>query len=318
MGCIKLNILDEQYKKTEIKVSYRREKLTSNFCGVDAGKYLLHGQVISEYRQDWKLDTIPRYLFSGKEVDAESGMSYFEARYFDPSHMIFISPDPMFEKYFWVSRYAYCSNNPINRIDPTGKEDYEMDIKGQKMTVVPNTQGTPDRIILKKENGESVISNEYENGTIKMNDKMSGEGQSTFSVKSNSEGAEIFKFLADNGTGKEFGLVTTREHGSTITTNYEDNTVGVTRIASDLSKEGQKIHQIIHNHPGNSMPSGFDVGDTFGDKQSIDYFSSSIGLTWNYVYHSNTNSLIEYNAKDIKRSWSWDAIFPSSKFQLTR
>ena len=32
MGCVKLHILDEQYKSTELKVSYINKKLTSNFC----------------------------------------------------------------------------------------------------------------------------------------------------------------------------------------------------------------------------------------------------------------------------------------------
>jgi hypothetical protein len=31
MGCVKLHILDEQYKKTELQVSYSNKKLTSNF-----------------------------------------------------------------------------------------------------------------------------------------------------------------------------------------------------------------------------------------------------------------------------------------------
>lgn len=34
----------------------------------------------------------------------------------------FTSRDPMFEKYFWISPYAYCVNNPVNVIDPTGKD----------------------------------------------------------------------------------------------------------------------------------------------------------------------------------------------------
>jgi hypothetical protein len=36
---------------------------------------------------------------------------------------MFISKDPLFEKYPWMSPYAYCSNNPVNRIDPTGMSD---------------------------------------------------------------------------------------------------------------------------------------------------------------------------------------------------
>jgi hypothetical protein len=32
MGCIKLHILDEQYERAELKVSYRKKELNSNFC----------------------------------------------------------------------------------------------------------------------------------------------------------------------------------------------------------------------------------------------------------------------------------------------
>jgi RHS repeat-associated protein len=60
-------------------------------------------------------------LFNAKELDEENGMYYYSARYYNPP--IFISRDPLFEKYPWMSPYAYCSNNPINRIDPTGMED---------------------------------------------------------------------------------------------------------------------------------------------------------------------------------------------------
>ena len=92
--------------------------------------YTPFGQVISEYRQDWKLDTIPRFLFSAKELDEESGMYYFEARYLKDGG--FISRDKLFEKNFFMSPYAYCGNNPVSRIDPTGM-DWE-DTDGKPVT----------------------------------------------------------------------------------------------------------------------------------------------------------------------------------------
>ena len=60
------------------------------------------------------------YLFNAKELDEESGMYYYSARYYAPP--TFISRDPLFEKYFWMSPYAYCNNNPVNLIDPDGEE----------------------------------------------------------------------------------------------------------------------------------------------------------------------------------------------------
>ena len=83
--------------------------------------YAPFGQILSEYRADWMLDTIPRFLFSGKILDEESGLNYFEARYQDPKWGGFISRDPKFEKYWWISPYAYCANNPVKYIDPDGR-----------------------------------------------------------------------------------------------------------------------------------------------------------------------------------------------------
>ncbi len=63
---------------------------------------------------------LPKYAFNAKELDEETGMYYYEARYYAPP--VFTSRDPMFEKYFWMSPYAYCANNPVKYVDPTGKE----------------------------------------------------------------------------------------------------------------------------------------------------------------------------------------------------
>ena len=75
-------------------------------------------------------EVIPKYSFNAKELDEETRMYYFEARYYRAP--TFTSRDPLFEKYFWMSPYAYCANNPVKYIDPTGMiwEDAE----GNKIT----------------------------------------------------------------------------------------------------------------------------------------------------------------------------------------
>jgi RHS repeat-associated protein len=64
-----------------------------------------------------------RYKFCGKERDEESGLYYYGMRYYSPWTCRFISVDPMAATYPMKTPYHYCSNNPINNIDPTGAED---------------------------------------------------------------------------------------------------------------------------------------------------------------------------------------------------
>ena len=64
----------------------------------------------------------PRYTFSGKERDEETGFSYFGARYYNPDLSIWLSVDPMAAKYPSLSPYVYCGNNPVRLVDPDGKE----------------------------------------------------------------------------------------------------------------------------------------------------------------------------------------------------
>ena len=44
----------------------------------------------------------------------------YVARGMYPAIMRFMTPDPLAEKYYSISSYAYCANNPIKFIDPTG------------------------------------------------------------------------------------------------------------------------------------------------------------------------------------------------------
>ncbi len=46
----------------------------------------------------------------------------FGARYYDPELCRWTSVDPMAEKYYGISPYGYCNDNPISFIDPTSTD----------------------------------------------------------------------------------------------------------------------------------------------------------------------------------------------------
>ena len=62
------------------------------------------------------------HTFSAKERDTETGYSYFGARYYSSDLSIWLSVDPMSDKYPSLSPYVYCANNPIKLVDPNGEE----------------------------------------------------------------------------------------------------------------------------------------------------------------------------------------------------
>jgi RHS repeat-associated protein len=70
------------------------------------------------------------YLFNGKEKDSETGYNYFGARYYDSENISWLSVDPLSDKYPNLSPYAYCANNPVNLVDPDGRDVWLADKEG--------------------------------------------------------------------------------------------------------------------------------------------------------------------------------------------
>ncbi|MDD6583067.1 MAG: hypothetical protein PUF10_10405 [Bacteroidales bacterium] len=54
------------------------------------------------------------------------------ARHYHPTLSIWLSVDPMADKYPGVSPYAYCANNPVVLKDPDGRDWVEREVEGRK------------------------------------------------------------------------------------------------------------------------------------------------------------------------------------------
>ena len=71
------------------------------------------------------------YLYCGKEFQTFFDLPFYDSgARFQRNDGIFLSIDPLAEKYYGISPYAYCSGDPINRVDPEGMIDRKMLIKG--------------------------------------------------------------------------------------------------------------------------------------------------------------------------------------------
>jgi RHS repeat-associated protein len=58
-------------------------------------------------------------LFQGRELDAETGLYYYRARYYSPRLGRFISHDPM-DYVDGMNMYQFVRGNPVNWVDPFG------------------------------------------------------------------------------------------------------------------------------------------------------------------------------------------------------
>ncbi len=82
-------------------------------------EYIPYGEIFVEERNS-QFST--NFLFNAKELDNETGLYYYGARYLDPTGAMWLSVDPLFEKYAGMSPYNYCAGNPVKMVDPDGRE----------------------------------------------------------------------------------------------------------------------------------------------------------------------------------------------------
>lgn len=113
----------------------------------------------------WTDDRIGEpYLFTQKELDAESGLQYFHARYFTGLLGRFVSVDrtelkPELPQ--TLNSYSYVSNQPLRQVDPTGNWGIFVGIGGalglQKLRDVGKGYGAEVGLYLGKESTNSSV-----------------------------------------------------------------------------------------------------------------------------------------------------------------
>lgn len=96
--------------------TYSQTLSTATYCGTFC-RYSSSG---IDPRKGWRTP-LDKNRYS-EQRDAETGLSYFDARYYEPEMQnIWLSVDPMANKYPNMSPYNYCAWNPIKLVDEEGK-----------------------------------------------------------------------------------------------------------------------------------------------------------------------------------------------------
>ena len=104
--------------------------------------------------------TTQPYKYIGKELDRTHGLDWYDhgARHYDPITGRWNTMDKMCEKYYGISPYASCGDDPVNEVDPDGKDIYIVytdknghdwafrfsGFQGRKSITIPNNQFVKD------------------------------------------------------------------------------------------------------------------------------------------------------------------------------
>jgi RHS repeat-associated protein len=126
-NALKRILLPNGYIENGTYFFYAKDRLGNNVAVADATgavqqvtHYYPYGKPINGASSEQNLQP---YKYGGKEQETMMGLAQydFHARTLDYSYNIFTTQDPLAEKYYNISPYAYCANNPMRFIDPTGR-----------------------------------------------------------------------------------------------------------------------------------------------------------------------------------------------------
>ena len=190
--------------------------------------YMPYGEILSET----KTYSNP-YKFNGKELDTETGLAYYGARYYAPELSIWYGVDPLMEKYPNSSPYVFCAGNPVKYIDPDGRKITFVGAEKDKETVcniINESMGGFAKVTIPKR-GPMIIENTNK------------EGQSTdMQQKSINEWSKII-----NGEGD--AIINIHRNNPTILIgSYAKETIAkFKKCLSQILKKAKKEGLIEHN-----------------------------------------------------------------------
>jgi RHS repeat-associated protein len=124
-GLLKRILVDGGYIENGIYYFYLTDHLGNNRVIASAGGSIVQSNHYYPFGMSFTEGSTTSqqpYKYNGKELDTERGLNLYDysARYMDPALGRFSTVDPMAEKYYSISPYTYCANNPVRYVDLHG------------------------------------------------------------------------------------------------------------------------------------------------------------------------------------------------------
>jgi len=262
-------------------------------------EYIAFGEVLFEEHSS---SFSSPYLFNGKELDRETNLSYFGARYYDAKTSVWLNVDPLaaynptFEDEFYfdgdhngglynsrnLSSYGYCYQNPILFYDPNGKQSkfWTRTFGAVQMVggVVEAVVGGVGGVVTAETGigavvGYAILANGCDNTVTGFNQMITGENQTTLlhkGVKATATAAGANENTAENiATGADVATVA----------------LGGVGAAKSLSK-APKVAQEVQ---------GFSSFNAFKKV----YGTAGKDKAWHHIVEQNADNIAKFGAEKI-------------------
>ena len=199
------------------------------------------------------------YKYNGKEFEAMHGRHAYDygARFYDPLLPTWDRMDPLCEKYYHVSPYAYCANDPVNRIDVDGKRDYVVDADGNfyETTSIFKEIGIFfgfhfDDYVYRADNKKTPLAH-YPEGTI-LNLEKRGKDYTKFEITNQKYADDLFQKLIRNSDVEwsNSRLKKGNHSYNILITTYNDSEVSFEKTPlNDILQSGYSLIYLDHSHP---------------------------------------------------------------------
>jgi len=175
-----------------------------------------------------------RQKVNGKELDRMHGLDTYDygARQYNPVTARWDRVDPLCEKYYSISPYAYCANNPVKYLDIDGREIwihyYDKDGQEQSFQYTAGMQSNVDN-----STAQTIVAN------LNM-------------MYKNQSGAKVLDAILTNNTKYGFMQTDTHSDNGEGYLNPATNIVSLHDVNNTLSlaEETFHIYQSVNNQGG--------------------------------------------------------------------
>jgi len=207
-------------------------------------EYMPYGEVWIEQGKDDAGKT--PFRFTGKELDAETGLYYYGARYMDPKTARWLSADPALESYLPeapvseaarrrngalpgmggvfnvvnLAWYAYAANNPVKYVDPTGRDAGDKTI----YAITPTASAEISRANMLAESGAAYGNTPGLGGTIEGLDLSTYDCSSAMSAIAQKPYLSTAELSDSSATGLHYDLITPESYsaGDWVVVRYQE------------------------------------------------------------------------------------------------